>query len=99
MSRSEAFVIDDTATPENEYHGAFLSALAAARVPVIIVVNESGFASRFREYPQRLIERREAWATFAQSVHKKLLFFDLVSPQMANCVSALRSSIDELTAP
>jgi hypothetical protein len=92
-------LFDMTATPEAENHGAFLSALAAARVPVIIVVNESGFTSRFREYPQRLAERREAWATFGQSLHKKPLFFDLAAPQMSTCVTALRSSLDELTAP
>jgi hypothetical protein len=92
-------LFDMTATPEAEYHGAFLSALtAAAQVPVIIVVNESGFASRFKEYPQRLAERREAWTTFARSIHKKPLFFDLSSPQMATSVSALKSAIDELGA-
>ncbi len=91
-------LFDMTATPEAEYHGAFLSALAAAQVPVIVVVNESGFASRFRDYPQRLTERREAWTTFGQSLHKSPLFFDLAAPQMASYVSALRSAIDELTA-
>jgi hypothetical protein len=92
-------LFDMTATPEAENHGVFLSALAAAtQVPVIIVVDESGFASRFREYPQRLAERREAWTTFARSIHKSPLFFDLSSPQMAPSVSALRSAIDEVTA-
>lgn len=88
-----------TTTPESEYHGAFLSALAAAQVPVIVVVNESSFARRFSDYPQRLTERREAWATFGQSLHKRPLFFDLAAPQMATCVNALRSAIDELTLP
>lgn len=93
-------LFDMTATPEAEYHGAFLSALAAAaQVPIIIVLNESGFANRFKEYPQRLSERREAWTAFAQSLHKRPLFFDLTSPQIATDVSALRSCLDELTAP
>ncbi len=92
-------VFDMTATPEAEYHGAFLSAVAAAeQLPIIIVVNESSFASRFREYPQRLAQRRVAWTTFVEAVHKSPLFFDLVSPQMTHYVSALKSSIDELAA-
>jgi len=91
-------LFDMTTTPETEYHGAFLSALAAAQVPVIIVVNESSFANRFREYQQRLTERREAWTAFGRTVHKNPLFFDLVSPHMTSYVTALRSSIDELTA-
>jgi hypothetical protein len=92
-------LFDMTATPEAEYHGAFLSALAAAaQVPVIIVVNESDFVSRFKEYPQRLAERREAWTKFARSLHKRPLFFELSSPQIATCVSALKSTIDELVA-
>ncbi len=93
-------LFDMTATPEAEYHGAFLAAIAAAtQVPVFIVVNESGFATRFKEYPQRLIERRQAWTTFARSVEKSVLFFNLASPQIATDVSALRSSINELAAP
>jgi Protein of unknown function (DUF2868) len=91
-------LFDMTTTPETEYHGAFLSALAAAQVPVIIVVNESSFANRFREYQQRLTERREAWTAFGRTVQKNPLFFDLVSPHMTSYVTALRSSIDELTA-
>jgi hypothetical protein len=92
-------LFDMTATPEAENHGAFLSALAAtAQVPVVIVVDESDFVRRFREYPQRLTERREAWTIFALSSHKSPLFFDLSSPQIATCVSALRSAIDEVTA-
>jgi hypothetical protein len=91
-------LFDMTATPEAEHHGAFLSALAAAQVPVIIVVNESGFASRFRDYPQRLTERREAWTSFARTVNKNPLFFDLVAPLMTSYVAALRSAIDERMA-
>jgi hypothetical protein len=91
-------LFDMTTTPETEYHGAFLSALAAAQVPVIVVVNESSFASRFRDYPQRLTERREAWTAFCGSAHKNPLFFDLASAHMNGYVTALRSSVDELTA-
>ncbi len=93
-------VFDMTATPEAEYHGAFLRALtAAAQVPVLIVVNESGFASRFKAYPQRLAERRETWTVFTRSMHKSVLFFDLATPQLADCIRELKSSIDTLTAP
>jgi len=92
-------VFDMTATPEAEYHGAFLSALAAAaHVPITIMVNESGFASRFREYPQRRAERRTAWTTFAQSLRNSPLFFDLAAPPTATYVSELRSSIDKVAA-
>jgi hypothetical protein len=91
-------LFDMRATPEAEYHGAFLSALDAAQVPVIIVVNESGFASRFRDYPQRLNERREAWTAFCSTFHKNPLFFDLVAPHMNSYVTALRSAIDASVA-
>jgi len=91
-------LFDMTATPEAEYQGAFLSALAATQVPVIIVVNESGFARHFRDYPQRLTERREAWTAFCSTVHKNPLFFDLGSSHINSYVTALISSIDELVA-
>jgi Protein of unknown function (DUF2868) len=91
-------LFDMTSTPEAEYHGAFLTALAAAQLPVVVVVNESSFAKRFSDYPQRLIERREAWTTFCSSAHKSPLFFNLASPHLNNYVTALRSSIDESVA-
>jgi len=91
-------VFDMTATPESEYHGAFLAALQALEhIPIFFVVNESGFASRFREYPQRLVERREAWKGFAQSVRSNALVFDLGAPQMTAYVSELKSSLDNMT--
>jgi hypothetical protein len=93
-------VFDMTATPEAEYHGAFLTALrSATKVPVIVVVNESGFASRFKDYPQRLSERRDAWARFAASVASKPLFLDLETPQSPAMVGQLNSLIDELAEP
>lgn len=93
-------VFDLTATPEAEYHGAFLTALQAqVKVPIIVVVNEGAFASRFRDYPQRLTERREAWSRFAASVAKKPQFLDLEKPQTAAIISALNTLIDELAEP
>lgn len=92
-----AAVFDMTATPETENHGVFLSALqAAVKQPVIVVVNESGFAHRFRDYPQRLTERRNAWTQFSQSLGKRPLFFDLEDPQISTNVIELKSLIDEL---
>jgi hypothetical protein len=93
-------VFDMVATPEAECHGAFLTALqAAVKVPVIVVVNESGFATRFRDYPQRLGERREAWSRFARSVAKRAQFLDLENPQTSANVSELKTLIDELAEP
>jgi hypothetical protein len=92
-------LFDMTTTPEHEYHGAFLAALAGAQLPLMVVVNESSFAARFREYPQRLVERREAWTKFVQSLSTRPLFFDLASQQVADGVGQLRTAIDELTIP
>lgn len=93
-------VFDMTATPEAEYHGAFLSALqAAVKLPVIVVVNESSFATRFSDYPRRLDERREAWSRFARSVARRPLFLDLEQPQTSANVDALKALIDELAGP
>ena len=92
-------VFDMTATPEAEYQGAFLSALAAKKqVPILIIVNEAGFAARFSAYPHRLSERRDAWITFFQAVQKNPLFLDLAAPQTAAYVSLLRSAINDVTA-
>ncbi|HEY6132113.1 MAG TPA: DUF2868 domain-containing protein, partial [Halioglobus sp.] len=92
-------LFDLTATPEAEHQGAFLAALrAAAKVPVIAVINESSFVRRFRDYPQRLAQRREAWTLFATSIEARPLFIDLASLQTSTHVGELRSLLEQSTA-
>lgn len=55
------------ATPENEIHGEFVDRIAAAcgrAVPILMLVDESGFVSRFGSEPdamRRREQRRTAW--------------------------------------
>lgn len=93
-------VFDMAATPEAEYHGAFLGALrAVTKAPVIVVVNQSAFANRFKDYPQRILERRDTWARFGQTIALAPQFLDLQVPQPSATVGALNSLIDELAEP
>jgi len=92
-----AVVFDMTATPEVENHGAFLAALQSAKaVPAMVIVNTSGFASRFKDYPRRLDERRSAWSQFARSAATTPLFLDLERPPTSAIVQELKSLIDAL---
>ena len=71
-----------TATPEHETHGALLRALAAAlpaATPLGVMVDESGFRTRFvgREGAERLAQRRSAWSTLLRDNGQTARFIDL----------------------
>lgn len=91
-------VYDMTATPEAEHHGAFLRALQSrVAAPLMLVVNASRFASRFRDYPARQLERREAWSRFARSVAIQIVFLDLEHAPTPADVREIKRLIDETT--
>ena len=60
-------LFDLAATPEAENQGCFARRLAA-HAPTILVVDEAGFAQRFKADPARLAQRRDAWGEFASAL-------------------------------
>lgn len=70
-----------TATPERETHGAFLRQLASRwPAPVVVLVDESGFAQRFAgtpEFESRREQRRAAWRSVLGDAGHAPLFADL----------------------
>ena len=84
-------------TPENEVHGALLRALAAAgteRSRRLVVLDASGFESRFRtlaEYPQRLAARLAGWEKVAGGAFTLLLLDDAVRRDPAAAARSLSS--------
>jgi len=69
-----------TATPERETHAAFLRALAArtpAGTRLLVLVDESGFRTRFGSASARLEERRATWQRFVHDLGLEARFADL----------------------
>ncbi|HSC00706.1 MAG TPA: DUF2868 domain-containing protein, partial [Burkholderiaceae bacterium] len=60
-------LVDLAATPEDDHHGRFVEALQAAapQLPLLLVVDESGYRQRFASLPERIGERRAAWRQWA----------------------------------
>jgi hypothetical protein len=61
--------VDLAATPETEVHGRLLDTLAA-RAPGarrVLLADESAFAARMAQAPERLHERRQAWRQLADA--------------------------------
>ncbi|UCE32443.1 MAG: hypothetical protein JSW68_05935, partial [Burkholderiales bacterium] len=90
-----------TATAERESHGAFARALAhqsGAQVPVLALVDESGFRRRFGGADaERLGARRRAWQQLLDELGIDCLFVDLSQPGPA-AEQALRQAIDRAGA-
>ncbi len=72
-------------TPETEVHGRLLDrlAVAAGRMPRLLLVDETGFRQRLGDSGPRLEARREAWRQFADAHHAALLMADLGSATTA----------------
>ena len=76
-------VLSATATPEPETHGVFVDSLAAARpagVPLLALVDESAFVTRFGDDPlatKRRDERRLAWQRMLSAHGHAAVFLDL----------------------
>ncbi|HEX6019679.1 MAG TPA: DUF2868 domain-containing protein, partial [Burkholderiaceae bacterium] len=60
-------LVDLAATPEDDHHGRFVDALRAAApaLPLMLVVDESGYRQRFATMSERVGERRAAWRRWA----------------------------------
>ena len=58
-------VLDPTATPEEEVHGALIHALTSRSPNVELALDFSLLSTRFSETPERLQSRRALWEHFA----------------------------------
>ncbi len=68
------------ATPEHEHHGALLSRIAgklAAARTLGVLLDESGFRTRFASDPQRIEQRRAAWQALVAGHGLTPRFIDL----------------------
>ena len=73
--------VDMTTTPEAEQHGQWLARLRAAHVPApLLWVDAAAFMQRFGHLPERVTQRRAAWAQFAQARGLACVFGDADAP-------------------
>jgi Protein of unknown function (DUF2868) len=88
-------LVDLGATPEDEHHGRFLRAMAAAEPPsaMLLLVDEAGFRVRFGALPGRLDERRAAWRAFAQAGGWRLALINLDRPDQPEGQQALQQAL------
>ena len=94
-----------TATPEPDSQRAFVDALAASLptgVPLLLLIDESAFVSRFGDDAtarRRLDERRQAWNRLLEDQGRGPLFADLERSDAETAARKLRSAIDRLSQP
>jgi hypothetical protein len=84
------------ATPEREAHGAFAASLVAsgaAAEPLLVVVDETSFAARAGDDPQRLQQRRTAWRELLAAVRVTPAFVNLADPDPATADAALDAAL------
>ncbi len=89
-------LVDLAATPEDDTHGAFLSALRAApgaAAPLVLVADETAFRARMAGLPERLAERRAAWQRWARVQAVGLVCVDLAQPDQAAAARALQAAL------
>jgi hypothetical protein len=75
--------VDLAATPEPETHGRLLAELGRAGLPLLVLADEAAFARRFAALPQRVAERRAAWAALAQAGGAGFVAVNLEAPDLA----------------
>jgi hypothetical protein len=86
-----------TATPEDENHGAFLTALAAQLppdTPLAALVDEAGFKARFDTHPKRQEERRQVWARVLEKHAVGFAFVDLDATDPAALAETLSGILE-----
>lgn len=84
------------ATPEREAHGAFAASVIAASgasEPLLVVVDETSFAARAGDDPQRLQQRRTAWRDLLDAQHVTPAFVNLADPDPATADAALDAAL------
>jgi hypothetical protein len=91
-------LFDLGATPEAEQQGRLVESLGAALpagTPVLLVVDEAGFRTRFATMPERLAQRQAAWTAFANGRAVPVVFMDLEDPDLAAAEAALQAALDQ----
>lgn len=89
-----------TATPEPETHGDFIDTLSAALpgdVPLLALIDESAFVSRFGSdltAARRLEERRQAWQRVLTESERQPLFVDLQRAEGPALARRVREALD-----
>lgn len=91
-----------TATPEEDAHGAFLTALGggggaagrgvAASGTSVVLVDESGFLARWGDDAKRHDERRAAWRELLEAHGSVAVFVDLGDPDLAAAEAQLAAA-------
>jgi hypothetical protein len=86
------------ATPEDETHGAFLTALvagAAAGVPPVAVIDDTALTERLAAEPARADARRALWRALCASRQVRCTFAALASPDLETAQADLERAIEE----
>lgn len=83
-------LVDLAATPEAEEQGRVLAHLRDGPTPLLLA-DEAAFRRRFAGLPERLAERRQAWARLAQAHGVPFLAADLASPDAAEAARVLQT--------
>jgi hypothetical protein len=94
-------VFNLAATPERENHAAFVEALrteAAARSPLIAIVDTTEFVDRFGSQPRRVAEREAAWRQLLEPLGVEPLFVRLVDPDLREAGITLANRLERTTA-
>ena len=89
-----------SSTPEDETHGRAVHNLRrAARLPMALLADESAFAARFATLPERVAERRAAWAAWARNQGLGLASINLLQPHLALSEVALNEAFAAFADP
>ena len=78
----------------SEAHGRFLAALAAHARPLVVLVDEAAFNTRWPDDAGRRDARRALWRDAAAGQHVAPVFVDLVAPDADAAEAALESALD-----
>lgn len=97
-------LVDLNATPEAETHGRLLQTLqaqgpAGEGLPLLLLADESAFARRFGELPQRLEQRRAAWQALARAQQVPLVCVNLEQPDLPAASAALQTALHGAADP
>jgi hypothetical protein len=90
-------LFDMVATPEAENQGCFMhlvsAAAASVNATVLLLIDDTAFASRFGPYSQRLDQRRAAWRALADANALVPVFVGLESPDALAAERAVQAAL------
>ena len=86
-------LVELSATPEDDSHGALVDGLRQSAVPLLLLADEAAFKRRFATLPARLTERRQTWQRWAAARAVPLVCADLAEPDVAQARQALQAAL------